>query len=611
MAIYHLAAQILSRSKGRSCIAAAAYRAGEKIREERTGLIHDYTRKPGIDYKEILAPEQVPGWIFIRDQLWNQVDAAEKRKDAQTAREINIALPRELTREENIELVRTYVNDNFVKHGMVADLAIHMNDPENPHAHVMLTTRSISMEGFGAKNRDWNRVDFLELWRENWQEYANQALTKARVDERIDHRSHQARGIEQVPTVHEGPAVRAMEKRGIRTKRGDLNREAVEINQEIKELTKAQIVAMEEYKKLREELQAEKDKWYYFKPEEKRAVLLAKDTLGQYADMASVRQGLADLNLAIKELENNNRAIAAAETPYINANHLLGKIQNYQAKIDKMGFKDRHFGKGKLQYKQVQENIEKAKRNLHDLGFSDKNDLDIKWAEFAKLKEAQLNKIQETRIEINKTAEILKAAEKAFTLAEKREAALQYQTEVTPRAFLGLEYEQAKAINDLNKEMERVLSLNEIKDLAKKGNLLRDDSQRLERAAAAVNDYEDLQEQIERLESPVQKAKRMVSNKAQGEYQDLLNRANKVLDTMRTNGVLDRTDLNLQKQENYTAINHFPMAGTGFLKALEVFNRAAQGADRAQVADRYAKFRSDREIDEERRNKERGYGYER
>ena len=199
MAIYHLSAQIISRKEGRSAVAAAAYRAGENLYDERVGKAFDYTRKQGVEYSEILAPPEAPSWVHDRQSLWNAVERVEKREDAQLAREIEIGLPRELSKDQQVNLLREFVKTTFVSQGMVADVALHLDNEKNPHAHVMLTTRGISPDGFGQKRRDWNaRTELLE-WREGWANMANQHLAQAGHDIRIDHRTLEAQGIDLVP----------------------------------------------------------------------------------------------------------------------------------------------------------------------------------------------------------------------------------------------------------------------------------------------------------------------------------------------------------------------------------------------------------------------------
>ena len=204
MAIYHLHAQIISRTSGRSSVAAAAYRAGEKMKNERDGQSHDYTRKTGVSHTEILLPENAPLEFADRKILWNAVERAEIRRDAQTARELDIALPVEFDLDEQAKIMREYVQKNFVSHGMCADIAIHDKGDGNPHAHVMLTTRHVTNAGFGGKNRDWNNKLLLEQWRENWAEICNEKFKQKELNMRIDHRTLEAQGIERVPTIHTG-----------------------------------------------------------------------------------------------------------------------------------------------------------------------------------------------------------------------------------------------------------------------------------------------------------------------------------------------------------------------------------------------------------------------
>lgn len=258
MAIYHLSAKVISRAGGRSSVAAAAYRTAGRMRDERQGLEHDYSRKGGVVHSEIMAPKNAPGWMRDRDQLWNAVEAVEKRRDAQLAREIEVALPRELDRDERLELLRGFVQREFVDRSMIADVAVHQvkarDGQEQPHAHVMLTMRELTGEGFGKKDRSWNAQDMLMGWREAWARDTNIALERAGRSERIDHRSLDVqrseaeqqvervreRGQEELELEHEkkvvelsrepepkmGPSANALEKRGTVTERGDAFRAA-------------------------------------------------------------------------------------------------------------------------------------------------------------------------------------------------------------------------------------------------------------------------------------------------------------------------------------------------------------------------------------------------
>ncbi len=226
MAIYYFNASVISRSSGRSATASAAYRAGEKILDMRTGEIHDYRKKKGVDEKFILAPHSAPDWVFDRAKLWNEVERVERRKNSQVAREIKLAIPVELNLSQQIELVKTFATEQFVSKGMVADVTFHDLDSHNPHAHIMLTMREIDDVGFNKKkNRDWNKRELLEKQRSAWSTSANHALEKAGVNEKIDHRTLEAQGINRIPQIHLGAAVTAMMKRGIVTEKEERYRE--------------------------------------------------------------------------------------------------------------------------------------------------------------------------------------------------------------------------------------------------------------------------------------------------------------------------------------------------------------------------------------------------
>ena len=193
MAIFHFSAKVIGRSSGRSAVAAAAYRAGERLHDDRIDRTHDFTNKAGVRHSEVMLPKGAPEAFADRATLWNAVEAAEKRKDAQLAREVEFALPRELSKKDNIKLAREFVKAEFVEKGMIADLNVHWDIGEDgkakPHAHVMLTMREVTKDGFGAKVRDWNKTALIEQWRERWADHVNRALAERDIDARIDHRS--------------------------------------------------------------------------------------------------------------------------------------------------------------------------------------------------------------------------------------------------------------------------------------------------------------------------------------------------------------------------------------------------------------------------------------
>jgi len=238
-------------------VAAAAYRAGEKLHSTYYGEDSDYTRKGGVICSEILLPSHAPSEYADRETLWNAVEKAERGKKAQLAYSFDIALQNEFSMQENIDLARQFLLDNFVNRGMVADFAVHQPDKEdggisNPHFHVMCPIRPIEPDGrWGNKQRreyvldehgervldeagnyvfnavpttDWGKPETLEAWRQSWAELCNAMFAEKNLDCRIDHRSFARQGVDLIPTQHEGPTVRAMEAKGIRTDKGNLNR---------------------------------------------------------------------------------------------------------------------------------------------------------------------------------------------------------------------------------------------------------------------------------------------------------------------------------------------------------------------------------------------------
>ena len=279
MAIYHFSAKIISRSNGKSAVASAAYRSGSKLIDFEDGTTKNYKRKTEVAYSAIMLPENAPTEFSNRETLWNEVQKVEKNSNAQLAREIEIALPMELSIEENIALVRQYCQNQFVNKGMIADVNVH-NKAGNPHAHIMLTMRALSEQGkWLAKERktyaldeqgnkipvldkngnqkieaktgrkvwerisvpttDWNNQDKAEVWREAWAQAVNEKLQCLAVD----HRSYERQGIEKVPTMHLGVATAAMEKRGIATEKGKHNRKVALANAQILQM-KAELAAI-------------------------------------------------------------------------------------------------------------------------------------------------------------------------------------------------------------------------------------------------------------------------------------------------------------------------------------------------------------------------------
>lgn len=257
MAIFHLSAKTVSRGKGQSAIAKAAYNARDKLRDEQTGELKAYARAAGVVFSAIYAPKNAPAWTRERAALWNEVERAEKRKDAQLAREITLGLPHELTADQRRQLVTDFVREQFTRQGMIADVNIHVpggkGDDRNHHAHVLLTMREIGPEGFGPKAREWNSREQIERWREAWERTQNRYLERHGHEARVDRRTLKAQGIDREPTTHLGPHAHALEQRkGVETERGAIHRDTFTAAQETAKLKRElaavtrQIAALED-----------------------------------------------------------------------------------------------------------------------------------------------------------------------------------------------------------------------------------------------------------------------------------------------------------------------------------------------------------------------------
>lgn len=251
MASYHLNTGIISRGKGDSVAAADAYISGEKLRDGYDGKIHDRSYRQDVIYKEILLPPIAPNAFLDRQTLLDALNVSETRSDSQMARTIKIALPNELTLEEQIALTNEFVFNDFIKFGMCADIAIHkgllnknrkpinieavQERKNNPHAHIIIPFRTVGNSGFHRakiQSRNMNNPGYLVLWRKEWARLQNREFERLGLNVRVSHESLAAQGINREPTKHLGPATLALEKRGIRTERGDTYRETIARNKE-------------------------------------------------------------------------------------------------------------------------------------------------------------------------------------------------------------------------------------------------------------------------------------------------------------------------------------------------------------------------------------------
>ena len=312
MAIYHLEAKVVSRGAGRSAVAASAYLSCSRLYNDYDGIQHDYTKKQGLVWQQVFLPEYAPQEWKDREKLWNAVEEVETAKDSRLAREFVVALPIELSREEQIELLQEFIREQFISDGMCADAAIHDTDGHNPHAHILLTVRPLDEQGkwqyktekeylcmkngeergftaaefrtaqnegwekqypykvgkkkvymtpsaaeaqgfvradkhpkstrYGRQNpisERWNSEEQLAVWRAAWADATNRHLERYGHDERIDHRSNAARGLDEQPTIHEGVTARALERKGMIADRCEINRQIKADNALLRELKAA------------------------------------------------------------------------------------------------------------------------------------------------------------------------------------------------------------------------------------------------------------------------------------------------------------------------------------------------------------------------------------
>ena len=345
----------IKRSAGQSAIASAAYRSGEKLHSEYYGEDSDYTKKGGVICSEILLPPHAPPSFSDRETLWNEVEKAERGKKAQLAYSFDIALQNEFSMQENIELARQFLLEQFVSRGMVVDFAVHSPDKEdggisNPHFHVMCPIRPLDEHGrWGNKQRreylldehgerirdeagnyvfnavpttDWGSPDTLEHWRQAWADLCNHKFAEKELDCRIDHRSYERQGIDQLPTIHEGVTVRAMEAKGIRTDKGDLNRWIRKTNAMLRE-AKQKIAALIDWLK---EVKAELSK-----PQPPTLVEL----LSAYYDNRN--KGAYSSKARIANLKKLSETVNYLEAKHIyTADDLDAALHTMQGKIDTM-----------------------------------------------------------------------------------------------------------------------------------------------------------------------------------------------------------------------------------------------------------------------------------
>lgn len=576
MAIYHFSAQMITRSKGQSSVAAAAYRSGERLEDERTGETKFYKREVQPETM-ILAPSNSPSWINDRERLWNEVEQSEKRKNSQLAREINIALPKEISNDQQKELIQNYVQTEFVNKGMVADISIHRDDKENPHAHVMLTTREISEEGFTVKNRDWNDKELLKQWREQWAEHTNKELEKIGV-EKISHLSHEARGLETLPTIHLGHVASAMEKDGKESDRG-------KINNEIKECNRAIIIDLQKYREEKEAiLQAQKQKTKeksFLMTDEKIAIKEAEKRLGEKVTLSSIKAQRIELNDWSKQVEQNSTNLlqkgklldqAKQELSWIKS--IETNIQVQQEKINNARFYEKKIkDNAKTEITHLESDLqfrnEQLKPTLEKLGVN-KESLVFELKKFDRDRTELNSAFREERKEINKQTAILDRAENAIKQGEIREITSHYPELKNTGQFM--KYEDVLKLKEINQKVGKVVPLDQIKTTINDRNnaiekvenahrKLEILKQNVATAQVYFNELNAVESKIEKTENnPFLKGKLMFSEKARSDYEQDKSKRDQYKSALKNLGIEDKEKLHQYKELIQKAEKYKPLA---------------------------------------------------
>lgn len=467
MAIYHFSAKIISRSNGSSSVGSSAYRSGEKIENERTGEVHDYTRKSGIEYTEILTPLNAPNWASDRAKLWNEVEQIEKSRNSQLAREINIALPKELSLEKQIELTREFAKDIFVTQGMVADISIHDTKKGNPHAHIMLTMRPFEKGEWGVKQKkeyildkdgnkqynkktktykcktikttDWDNKDNLENWREQWANYTNKSLERNGFDDRIDHRTLEEQGVERVPQIHIGTNASAMEDRGVQSERGQLNNEIKDINRKLEYIDKENSKTISEFKELKAEDQA---KYRFITPEEKpiidKAEKIIKEPLSsKVIDLA--RYKLEDIRKGfVSELRKLQYEPYTLKEDIRLMKEWSNEIKRNEKELEELpknifgGYKD------KTRASNLKLSIDSKNKSLEIRGYRNQGSILLKESTLDSI-ENSISKLEINLKSINKQIDVLSKADKILDLKERREFYSEYKEQFPQGKYLSIE----------------------------------------------------------------------------------------------------------------------------------------------------------------------------
>jgi len=594
MAIYHLSMQIISRSKGQLAVAAAAYRSGEKLHDERTDEQKFYARNVQPE-NMILTPSNAPEWMKDRNRLWNEVEKVEKRKDSQLARELNIALPIELNHDQQKELIQSFVQNEFVQKGMIADIAIHRDDANNPHAHIMLTMRNLDQDGFGKKNRDWN-ADFANAKennrgyvknsesclsiREQWANYANQALEQVQINERITHLSHENRGLETLPMVHLGHVAHDMEKKGKKTERGQINRDRQDYNKAVIDLQAYRHQKEEHLKKMKE-----KEKQFSFSTDiEKTYIQKSASLVGQKVitleDIAARHEELRKMSDRHDPIE---RHFHAQEQQFLNVSNYYDRVNDLKREIQQNEEKVEELKKSLNPFKLKENNMMKRRhldkisdlesnkesyensiqQHQESLRFSTKEEFYQRYQEFSQKKENRLNQITYEKKQIQVETRVLLQAEEAIKQAKIREVSSYYPELKTAGKYLtysnALKLEQYHDTAQQNQfrlsniKQSLDASQKKLDEFKRHQKMVLIEKEHVSTMSKEVEKLSSVEKKLDELDrSPGEKAKRLVSKKARQDYEELQCEAKYGRENLKELGYKGQQDLQQQQSRMNT-----------------------------------------------------------
>lgn len=605
MAIYHCSIQVASRSAGKSAVAMAAYRSGDRLIDERTGEQKYYARDV-VPETAIMAPDHSPAWVYDRERLWNEVEKIEKQKNAQLCREMNVALPVELSHEQQQLLLANYCKQMFVDQGMVADVAIHRDDINNPHAHIMLTMRPFNPDGtWGAKSKkeyimdpngekiklasgqyksfkvrttNWDQKETLEGWRSSWTDHANRSLELTGSKERIDHRSLKDQGIDRIPTVHEGPTVRQMESRGIKTDRGNLNRMAKE--------HQAIVVQLDTYRQARKELQERNSS---MTPEEGAKIARVERMLGGRATISTIQEGLKDTNQRLEGLKQRSKTLSESLDPFKRAEGLYKEIERAKSILEDSNMLKRLLNKRDRHLHDVhQQRVNRAEGELQNLGFKDRTQFGERKAKVETYIHQELSFNEQAIQQVVADYKELITAEILLKSVEIKAIATEYPNWSAAKQ---LNHEGAVAIKGINETLNRVVPLSEIKTMYQQlGEKMQGYQHQINDMNKTESRLKDAYQWLEKYEEQHKEAGKLFqSPKTRGDWKEKMEKS---LGMMKQFGIHDRVDFNKQLQQHQGHIEQRPIIEKkmkGMLPGMNLLKSAMDGIEQANQQFNYEK----------------------